>query len=111
MTHCQRVAQFENDTCAREWHDFPDKIDIHCAIFPQECVDLLQLVLDLARVAPRQQDKKIERVVLKLEFSFFRALSNDFSCFFFPTGASGVEPIKNLQLCSFNQQFVKPAPL
>src|SRR6266481_1584710 len=74
-------------------------------------VNLLQLVLDLTRVAARQQYKKIERVIIKLEFSFFRVPSNDLGCFFFPTSPTRVEPIKNLDLCAFDQRFVERAPL
>ena len=84
---------------------------MNCAIFFQENVDLLQLVLDLTRVASREQHKEVERVIIKLEFSFFRAPSNDFSRFLFPTGATRVDPVKNLQLCSFDQRLVEPAAL
>ena len=74
-------------------------------------VDLLQLVLDLPRVAPSQQHKKIERIIVELKFSFFRMASDDFACFLFPTGATRVQPIKNLDLCAFDQRLVKPASL
>ena len=37
--------------------------------------------------------------------------SDDFACFLFPTGATRVEPIKNLHVCSFEQCLVKRATL
>src|SRR5438477_5851104 len=93
---CQRVTQFEDDSGAREWDQITDNADIHCALLADEDVDLVQFVLNLPRVAARQQDKQLERIVAELEFPFFCARARDFSGLFFPAAPGRVEPIENL---------------
>src|SRR5439155_2978177 len=107
----QRTAQLENDSGARKRHELADTIDLDFAFFAKEDVDLLQLVLDLARVAAGQQNEEIERVVIELQFPLLRAATNDFGRFLLPATTAGVEPIKNLHLRPFNQGLIKRAPL
>ena len=88
VAHRQRVAQFEDHARARERHDFPYKIEMHCAIFSQENVDLLQLVFDLTRIAASEQYEQIQRILIELEFPFFRATPDDLCRFLLPTGSA-----------------------
>ena len=83
---------------------------MHCAVFSQKDIDLLQLVLDLPCVAAGEQHEQIERILIELEFSFFGAPPDNFGRFFLPATAAGIEPIKNLYLRSFDQRLVKPTP-
>src|SRR5207302_5802632 len=111
IARCQRGAQLENDACARERHQLANKIDTHYAILAKESVELFQFVIDLARVAAGKQYEQIKRIRIELEFPFFRTLLNDFGCFFFPTGSARVEPVKDLDLCTFDQRLVKRTSL
>src|SRR4030095_7979315 len=101
----------ETHPAPRKWHQFPDKIVMYSAIFSQKDVDLLQFVLDLARVATGQQYEQIQRSVIELQFSLFRATPNDFGGFLLPAAPAGIEPIKNLHLRPFGQRLVKRATL
>src|SRR4030095_1159761 len=97
----------ETHPAPRKGHQFPDKIGMYSAIFSQKDVGLLQFVLDLAGVATGQQYEQIQRGVIKLQFSLFRATPNDFGGFLFPAAPAGIEPIKNLDLRPFGQRLVK----
>src|SRR5262249_9046787 len=81
------------------------------AIFSEKRVDLLQLIIDLARVAASQQHKKIQRIIVELEFSFFRAPPDDLGRFLFPAASAGIEAIEYLHVCSLEQRLVKRATL
>src|SRR3982751_825001 len=64
----ERVSQFKNDAGAREWHQLAHLLDADTALGATMQIDLLQLVLDLTRIATGQQNEKIERVVIELKF-------------------------------------------
>ena len=72
-------------------------------------VDLFQFIIDLARVAPSQQNEQIEGIIIELQFLFLRAVTNNLSRFLFPAGPRGVEPINHLQFRAPGQGFIKRA--
>src|SRR3984893_15926681 len=96
VAHCQSVAQFKDDSRARKRNELAHKIDIYLPIFPKVDVDLLQFVVDLARIAASEQDEQFQCVVVELQFSFGGARPNHFAGFFFPSAAAGIESIDHL---------------
>src|SRR5262249_1451293 len=98
----QRISQLENDACPRKRHQLTNQFRSHNAVLSKKGVDLFQFVIDLSSVATSQQHKKIERIVVELEFSFLCVLLNYLKCFFFPSTSAGIEPVKNLHLRSFD---------
>jgi hypothetical protein len=105
----ERITQLENDARPRKRHQFTNDIGFHDAIFSKKSVDLFQFVLDLARLATSEQYKEIERILVELEFSLLCALLNYLGGFFFPSTSTGIEPVENLHLRSFEQRLIKRA--
>ena len=85
-------------------------IDFYSTLSAKEDVDLIQFILDLASVTARQQNEKIQRVIVELKFVPFRPPPDDFGRFFFPSAPTGIEAIENLQFGAFGERFVKRAP-
>ena len=85
---------------------------VHRALGAEIEIDLLQLVLDLPRVAAGQENEEIERFLIELQPSLSRGLSHERS-----VAASsqpdrdGIELVDDLQLGVFGERFVKRAAL
>src|SRR5882762_9674561 len=80
---------------------------MHFAILSKKSVDLFQFVIDLSSIATSQQHKKVERIVIELESSFFCALLDHLESFFFPSTTAGIEPVENLHLRASKQRLIK----
>src|SRR5260370_6757450 len=106
----QGVAQIENDSSVREGHQLANKIDIHLALFAKVDVDLFEFAVDLARVAAGEKDEDLERVVIELQLSLFRARLDHLGCFLFPAAATRIEFLENLQLGAFSQPLLNRTP-
>ena len=87
----ERISQFENDAPAGERHQLAHLLDQDPTIVAQIQIDFFQFVLDLSRIAARQQHKKIERFLLKLQAAGLYAAPDDVRGFFFPAGTGRVE--------------------
>src|SRR4029077_12151423 len=107
----QGIAQFENYSGTREGNQLTNKLETHGAILPEERVNLFQLVIDLSRIASRQQNEQFKRSLIEFQFSLFCAAQNDLSCCFFPPGPRRIEPVEYLEFRAFRQRLVKRAPL
>src|SRR4029077_19796510 len=106
----QGIAQFENYSGTREGNQLTNKLNTHGAIFPEERVNLFQLVIDLSRIASGQQNEQFKRSLIEFQFSLFCTAQNNFSCLFLPAGPPRIEPVENLKLCAFYQRLVERTP-
>src|SRR4029077_20463755 len=84
-----------------------DEVGMNFAILSKKSVDLFQFIIDLSSIATSQQRKKIERIVIELEFSFFCALLNPLNSLFFPSASAGIEPVEDLHLRASKQRLIK----